>query len=384
MWPPEDYAGLARVRAVGVPIAAGENAAGLFAFKALFEAGALDIAQPSVTKIGGPSASLEIAALARAFGVRLVPHNATFGMGYLASLHINADGRAGCAVRAHLRRSGGQPAGRVAASRARPGAGAGRAWPRARSRSRGVAEIRGRGAGVAPSLTNGQDGAMPHPTSMTGFARTEGARDARAWVWELRSVNGRGLDLRFRLPPGLDALEPGLREAAGRVLKRGNVTASLTLRREEAGRLAPDPAALEQALRLALELRAASPRRRRSAPRRCSRCRACCARRTPSRPRRRSRYCARGSKRRWRNCWRRGATRARGSARCWERCSMRSRVCAIAPRRKRRDSRRRSGRGCSTRCARCWPRRRVCRRSASPRRSRCWRRVRTCARSWIG
>jgi len=100
---------------------------------------------------------------------------------------------------------------------------------------------------------------MPHPTSMTGFARTEGARDARAWVWELRSVNGRGLDLRFRLPPGLDALEPGLREAAGRVLKRGNVTASLTLRRDEAGRLAPDPAALEQALRLALELRARIP-----------------------------------------------------------------------------------------------------------------------------
>ncbi|MEO9189252.1 MAG: mandelate racemase/muconate lactonizing enzyme family protein [Acetobacteraceae bacterium] len=90
VWPPEDYSGLARVRAEGVPIAAGENTGGLFAFKALFEAGALDVAQPSVTKIGGPSASLEIAALARAFGVRLVPHNATFGMGYLASLHINA------------------------------------------------------------------------------------------------------------------------------------------------------------------------------------------------------------------------------------------------------------------------------------------------------
>ncbi len=90
VWPPEDYAGLARVRAEGVPIAAGENAAGLFAFRALFEAGALDIAQPSVTKIGGPSAMLEIAALARAFGVRLVPHNAYFGPGYLASLHVNA------------------------------------------------------------------------------------------------------------------------------------------------------------------------------------------------------------------------------------------------------------------------------------------------------
>ena len=100
---------------------------------------------------------------------------------------------------------------------------------------------------------------MPHPASMTGFARTEGTHESKAWVWELRSVNGRGLELRFRLPPGLDALEPALRESAGRVLKRGNVTANLTLRRDEAGRLAPDPAALEQALRLALELRARIP-----------------------------------------------------------------------------------------------------------------------------
>ena len=91
VWPPEDYAGLARVReAGGVPIAAGENAAGLLDFRAAFAAGALDIAQPSVIKIGGPSALLEIAALARAAGVRLVPHNAYFGAGYLASLHLNA------------------------------------------------------------------------------------------------------------------------------------------------------------------------------------------------------------------------------------------------------------------------------------------------------
>lgn len=91
VWPPEDYAGLARVRAAGgVPVAAGENAAGLMDFRAAFAAGALDVAQPSVIKIGGPSAMLEIAALARAAGVRLVPHNAYFGAGYLASLHLNA------------------------------------------------------------------------------------------------------------------------------------------------------------------------------------------------------------------------------------------------------------------------------------------------------
>ena len=91
VWPPGDYEGLAQVRLEGgLPIAAGENAAGLHDFRAAFEAGALDVAQPSVIKIGGPSAMIEIAALAKAFGVRVVPHNAYFGAGFLASLHCNA------------------------------------------------------------------------------------------------------------------------------------------------------------------------------------------------------------------------------------------------------------------------------------------------------
>lgn len=91
--------------------------------------------------------------------------------------------------------------------------------------------------------------------SMTGFARAEGVASGQSWVWELRSVNGRGLDLRFRLPVGREQLEPALRERAQAVLKRGNVTASLTLRREEPDRLVPDPAALEQALSLVAALR---------------------------------------------------------------------------------------------------------------------------------
>jgi len=91
VWPPEDDAGLARVRAEGgIAVAAGENAGGLHDFRRKFEAGAIDVAQPSVIKIGGPSAMLEIAAVAKAFGARLVPHNAYFGPGYLASLHVNA------------------------------------------------------------------------------------------------------------------------------------------------------------------------------------------------------------------------------------------------------------------------------------------------------
>jgi D-galactarolactone cycloisomerase len=90
VWPPGDHDSLARVRAEGgIPIAAGENAAGLHDFKAAFEVGAQDIAQPSVIKIGGPSAMVEIATLAKAHAVRLVPHNAYFGAGYLASLHVN-------------------------------------------------------------------------------------------------------------------------------------------------------------------------------------------------------------------------------------------------------------------------------------------------------
>lgn len=95
--------------------------------------------------------------------------------------------------------------------------------------------------------------------SMTGFARSEGSVETISWTWELRSVNGRGLELRFRLPGGLDALEPKLRELAGTRLKRGNVTANLTLRREEAARISVDHAALDQALHLALQLAARIP-----------------------------------------------------------------------------------------------------------------------------
>ncbi len=91
-------------------------------------------------------------------------------------------------------------------------------------------------------------------SSMTGFARVEGVDGGQAWAWELRSVNGRGLELRLRLPPGLDAIEAAVREAAGRALKRGNVAANLVARREEALRITPDPAALDAVLALVAEV----------------------------------------------------------------------------------------------------------------------------------
>ncbi|SFK82203.1 YicC/YloC family endoribonuclease [Falsiroseomonas stagni] len=102
---------------------------------------------------------------------------------------------------------------------------------------------------------------MSKLASMTGFAREGGTLpDGTSFVWELRSVNGRGLDLRLRLPNGLDALEPALREALSKRLKRGNVSATLTVKREErAPRLTPDPAALEQAIALVLSVAARIP-----------------------------------------------------------------------------------------------------------------------------
>lgn len=67
--------------------------------------------------------------------------------------------------------------------------------------------------------------------SMTGFARVEGSYGAARWHWELRSVNGKGLDARFRLPPGLDRLDARLRAELARHLRRGNCQITLTMDR---------------------------------------------------------------------------------------------------------------------------------------------------------
>ena len=67
--------------------------------------------------------------------------------------------------------------------------------------------------------------------SMTGFARASGEAEGFSWVWEVRSVNGKGLDVRVRMPPGLEALEPDIRKAAARRFKRGNFQANLHLSR---------------------------------------------------------------------------------------------------------------------------------------------------------
>jgi uncharacterized protein (TIGR00255 family) len=95
--------------------------------------------------------------------------------------------------------------------------------------------------------------------SMTGFARAQGEAGPVSWIWELRSVNGRGLDLKLRLPAGLDVLEPALRDATTKILKRGNVSGTLSCKREAVSGLTADPAALERVTALALNLAAAIP-----------------------------------------------------------------------------------------------------------------------------
>jgi uncharacterized protein (TIGR00255 family) len=69
-------------------------------------------------------------------------------------------------------------------------------------------------------------------SSMTGFARVDGAADGLVWAWEVRSVNGRGLDVRLRLPPGFDGVEAPAREAVSKRFVRGNISLNLTLERQ--------------------------------------------------------------------------------------------------------------------------------------------------------
>ena len=69
--------------------------------------------------------------------------------------------------------------------------------------------------------------------SMTGFARCDGAHGDCNWHWEAKSVNNRGLDVRLRLPPGYDALEPKVREAVAKRFSRGSINIALTVDRTE-------------------------------------------------------------------------------------------------------------------------------------------------------
>jgi uncharacterized protein (TIGR00255 family) len=101
-------------------------------------------------------------------------------------------------------------------------------------------------------------------SSMTGFARIEGEAAGISWAWELRSVNGRSLDLRLRLPPGYDPLEAPLRAALAGRLRRGSVSASLTVSRTAPPAIRINREMLQRVLaligELSAEVEAAPPR----------------------------------------------------------------------------------------------------------------------------
>jgi len=84
---------------------------------------------------------------------------------------------------------------------------------------------------------------------MTGFARREGRDDGASWVWEVKSVNGRSLDVRCRLAPGMDMLEPDIRGVIEAAMARGHVSVALKLARTTGQvRLRINEAALTQVM----------------------------------------------------------------------------------------------------------------------------------------
>jgi len=90
VWPPEDFSAAAQVRALGVPVAIGENVLTPIDFARLIDGRFVDVVQPSVVKIGGISVMRDIYTLANAASVAVVPHSAYFGPGLVATAHVTA------------------------------------------------------------------------------------------------------------------------------------------------------------------------------------------------------------------------------------------------------------------------------------------------------
>ena len=85
--------------------------------------------------------------------------------------------------------------------------------------------------------------------SMTAFAAAKGELEGQSWTWEVRSVNGKGLDLRLRVPDWIEGLEAGLRARLSKAVTRGNVSLTLRVQSEDrSGALTLNEAALEDVL----------------------------------------------------------------------------------------------------------------------------------------
>ncbi|MFK5981066.1 MAG: YicC/YloC family endoribonuclease [Rhizobiaceae bacterium] len=91
--------------------------------------------------------------------------------------------------------------------------------------------------------------------SMTGFSRSEGLHATGRWVWELRSVNNKGLDLRMRLPYGFETIEVDCKKAVASAFSRGSIQVSLQFSKEGSANVPSiNPAALEAVLSVAAQL----------------------------------------------------------------------------------------------------------------------------------
>ena len=89
VWPPENFSALSTLRTeYGIPVAAGENACTHWQFESMFDAKAVDVAQPSVTKVGGVTEFLEVEKAARERKVTIAPHSPYFGPGFLATAQL--------------------------------------------------------------------------------------------------------------------------------------------------------------------------------------------------------------------------------------------------------------------------------------------------------
>jgi len=92
---------------------------------------------------------------------------------------------------------------------------------------------------------------------MTGFARRDGGDSAVSWTWEVKSVNGRSLDVRARLPQGYESLDPAVRSAVAAACARGNVQVNLQMKRGSAPlQLQVNEELLQQAIDLMAKLEA--------------------------------------------------------------------------------------------------------------------------------
>lgn len=96
---------------------------------------------------------------------------------------------------------------------------------------------------------DGKEASSAGLQSMTGFGRSADQFGALSWRWEVRSVNGRGLDVRLRLPSGFEELEPVVRESIGKSFARGNVNLTLSASAvETASRIRLNETALKDVL----------------------------------------------------------------------------------------------------------------------------------------